>query len=107
MAFDRKRKGKKLSNKDWKSPEDEDARITKLKDGRTNLAHKPEHVVDLDSGAIVSAKIHHADQGDTTTNHSTLKDARSKLKKSRKRPLRNMTTPLNLWGTKGTILARP
>ena len=67
VAFDRKRKGKRLSNKDWRSPVDEDARIAKLKDGRTRLAHKPEHVVDLDSGAVVSVKVHPADQGDTTT----------------------------------------
>lgn len=80
IRFDRKRKDKTLSNKDWKSPVDEDSRIAKLKDGRTHLAYKPEHVVDLESGAIVSAKIHQADQGDTTNMHKTLADARKKLK---------------------------
>jgi hypothetical protein len=80
IRFDRKRKDKTLSNKDWKSPVNEDSRIAKLKDGRTHLAYKPEHVVDLDSGSIVSAKIHQADQGDTTIMHETLADARSKLK---------------------------
>jgi transposase len=77
---DRKRKDKTLSNKDWESPVDGDSRIAKLKDGRTHLAYKPEHVVDLDSGAIVSAKIHQANQGDTSILHKTLADARTKLK---------------------------
>src|SRR5947207_191365 len=45
--LDRKRK-KRTSNKEWKSPADEDARIAKMKDGRTHLAHKAEHAVDLD-----------------------------------------------------------
>jgi hypothetical protein len=49
--LDRKRK-KKGSNKDWTSPSDPDAKITKMKDGRTHLAHKAEHAVDLDTGAI-------------------------------------------------------
>jgi transposase len=80
IRFDRKRKDKTLSNKDWESPVDGGSRIAKLKDGRTHLAYKPEHVVDLDSGAIVSAKIHQADQGDTTIMHKTLADARTKLK---------------------------
>ena len=80
IRFDRKRKGKTLSNKDWKSSVDSDSRIAKLKDGRTHLAYKPEHVVDLDSGAIVAVKIHHADQGDTAIMHKTLADARKKLK---------------------------
>jgi transposase len=77
--MDRKRKGKKLSNKYWKSESDEDARITKMKDGRTHLAYKPEHAVDLDTGAIVSADIHKADQGDTTTIGKTLESARKNL----------------------------
>ena len=79
IAFDRKRKGKKTSNKDWQSTTDEEARIAKLKDGRTHMAYKPEHVVDLESGAIVSAVIHPADQVDTTTILPTLDDAQAKL----------------------------
>ena len=75
IAFDRKRQGRKTSNKDWQSSTDEDARIAKLKDGRTHMAYKPEHVVDLESGAIVSAVIHPADRGDTTTLATTLDDA--------------------------------
>src|SRR4051794_26925904 len=49
--LDRKR-AKKGSNDDWKNPHDPDAEITKMKDGRTHLAHKAEHAVDLDTGAI-------------------------------------------------------
>ena len=48
--FDRSRKNKKTSNKDWKSPQDPDAKIAKMKDGRTHLAHKVEHGVDMDTG---------------------------------------------------------
>ena len=62
--FDRKRKGKRLSNADWKSPTDPDARIAKMKDGTTHLAYKSEHAVDLDTGVIVAAAIHPADEGD-------------------------------------------
>jgi len=64
--FDRKRK-KKTSNKDWRSPTDPDAKVAKMKDGRTHLAHKAEHAVDLDSGALVAVTLQDADQGDTTT----------------------------------------
>src|ERR1700693_3956385 len=70
--FDRKRKGKTLSNADWKSPTDPDARIAKMKDGTTHLAYKPEHAVDLDTGVVVAAPIHPADKGDTTTLSPTL-----------------------------------
>jgi transposase len=64
--LDRKRK-KKTSNKDWTSPADPDAKVAKMKDGRTHLAHKAEHAVDLDTGAIVAVTLQGADQGDTTT----------------------------------------
>jgi len=56
-----------LSNADWKSPTDPDARIAKMKDGTTHLAYNPEHAVDLDSGVVMAAPIHPADEGDTTT----------------------------------------
>src|SRR5229473_2561756 len=72
--FDRKRK-KRMSNEEWKSPSDEDARITKMKDGRTHLAHKAEHAVDLDTGAVVAVTLQGADQGDTTTLDATLCEA--------------------------------
>src|ERR671917_2419250 len=51
IRLDRKRKGKRLSSTEWTSPSDPEAKIAKLKDGRTHLAYKPEHAVDLDSGA--------------------------------------------------------
>jgi transposase len=72
--LDRKRK-KRTSNKEWKSPADEDARIAKMKDGRTHLAHKAEHAVDLDTGAVLAVTLQGADQGDTTTLDETLCDA--------------------------------
>jgi transposase len=64
--LDRKRK-KKTSNKDWKHPWDPDAKVAKMKDGRTHMAHKAEHAVDLDTGAIVAVTLQGADEGDTTT----------------------------------------
>jgi transposase len=70
--LDRRRKGKRTSNAEWTSPTDPDAKITRLKDGRTRLAYKPEHAVDLDTGAVVAAEIHPADRGDTTTLADTL-----------------------------------
>jgi transposase len=72
--LDRKRK-KRTSNKEWKSPVDEDARVAKMKDGRTHLAHKAEHAVDLDSGAVVAVTLQAADKGDTTTLDETLIEA--------------------------------
>jgi transposase len=76
--LDRKRK-KKGANKDWTHPHDPDARITKMKDGRTHLAHKAEHAVDLETGAIVAVTVQGADQGDTTTIDHTLADAVEQL----------------------------
>ena len=64
--LDRRRK-KRTSNKDWENPSDPDAKVTKMKDGRTHLAHKAEHAVDLDSGALVAVTLHGADVGDTTS----------------------------------------
>jgi transposase len=72
--LDRKRK-KRTSNKEWMSPTDTDARIAKMKDGRTHLAHKAEHAVDLDSGAVVAVTLQGADKGDTTTMDLTLCEA--------------------------------
>jgi len=72
--LDRKRK-KRTSNKEWKSPTDQDSRIAKMKDGSTHLAHKAEHAVDLDTGAVVAVTLQAADLGDTTTVSVTLADA--------------------------------
>ena len=69
--IDRKRK-KKGSNDDWTHPHDPDAKITKMKDGRTHLAHKAEHAVDLETGAIVGVTVQDADEGDAETSIETL-----------------------------------
>ena len=69
--FDRKRK-KKGSNDDWTNPHDPDANITKMKDGRTHLAHTAEHAVDLETGAVVGVTVQDAADGDTTTMVETL-----------------------------------
>lgn len=68
---DRKRK-KQTSNKDWTNPHDPDAKVTKMQDKWTHLAHKVEHAVDLDTGAIVAVTVQGADRGDTTTIQDTL-----------------------------------
>jgi transposase len=72
--IDRKRK-KKGSNDDWTHPHDPDAKITKMKDGRTHLAYKAEHAVDLETGAIVGVTVQDADEGDTDTSIETLIEA--------------------------------
>jgi transposase len=74
-----RRRSKKGSNDDWTSPSDPDAKITRMKDGRTHLAHKAEHAVDLDTGAIVGVTVQDADQGDTTTLPDTLAEAVQQL----------------------------
>lgn len=61
IRLDRGRKGKTLSNTDWESPADPDARIARTKDGRTHLACKPEHAVGLDTGVVAAAEMHPAD----------------------------------------------
>ena len=69
--FDGSRKDRKTSNTEWASPADPDAKIA-MKDGRTHLAHKGEHGVDLDTGAILSATVQDASEGDTATLPETL-----------------------------------
>ena len=80
IRLDRNRKGKKLSNQDWVSKSDPEAKIARMKDGTTHLAYKPEHAVDLDTGAVVAAELHPADEGDTTTLGKTLATAEASLK---------------------------
>ena len=76
--LDRKRP-KKGRNTEWRHPHDPDARITKMKDGRTHLAHKAEHAVDMETGAIVGVTVQGADQGDTTTIADTVTTAAEEL----------------------------
>lgn len=101
--MDRKRKGKKLSNKDWESPTDSDAKIARMKDGRTRLAYKPEHAVDLDTGAVVGVEVHPADRGDTRTLGDTLETTNANLDQVGKAPSR--AYPTELVADKGISLA--
>jgi transposase len=76
--IDRKR-AKKGSNDDWTHPDDPDARITEMKDGRTHLAHKAEHAVDLDTGAVVGVTVQPADRGDAESSHDTIIEAAEQI----------------------------
>ena len=73
-------------NADWKSPTDPEAKIARMKDGTTHVAYKPEHAVDLDTGVVVAAPIHPADEGDTTTLSPTLEAAARNLEAVGLRP---------------------
>jgi transposase len=75
---DKKRKGK-ASNDDWTNPQDPDAKITKMKNGSTHLAHKAEHAVDLETGAVVAVTIQPADRGDTQSLEITVAEALENL----------------------------
>jgi transposase len=79
---DRKRR-KKGSNEDWHNPHDPDAKITKMKDGRTHLAHKQEQAVDMDTGVVVAVTIQGATEGDTSTIEGTLDSAEENLAEAR------------------------
>jgi transposase len=79
--LDRKRK-KKGSNDDWTNPNDPSARITKMKDGRTKLAHKAEHAVDLADGAVLAVTVQPADRGDTSSYIETLEAAQVESRKA-------------------------
>ena len=72
IEYDRGRPGKSLSNKDWESKTDPDAKVAKMKDGGTDMAHKAEHVVDLESGALLGVTVQGAELGDTQTLGQTL-----------------------------------
>jgi transposase len=74
QRYDRRRK-KSLSNGDWVNPHDPEARITKMKDGRTHLAYKAEHAVDLETGAVVAVSVQPGDRGDTASMLATLSEA--------------------------------
>ena len=77
--LDRSRPDKKVSNAQWQSRTDPDSRITKMKDGRTHLAYKAEHAVDLQSEAIVAALVTHADRSDPASAPLTLTVAEANL----------------------------
>jgi hypothetical protein len=80
--YDKKRKNKKVSNEEWVSPNDPESRITQMKDGRTHLAYKAEHVVDLESDLILAAEIVPADQGDTQTMTDSVMQAQMNLQRA-------------------------
>jgi len=82
IRFDKKRPNKTVSNDDWKSPTDEDARIAKMKDGTTHLAYKAEHAVDLTTEIIVAAEIYPANYSDTLTLEDTVQMAQTNLRES-------------------------
>ena len=101
--LDRKRK-KKGSNDDWHNPYDPDAKITKMKDGRTHLAHKQEHAVDMDTGAVVAVTLQGATEGDTSTIEGTLEAAEQNLDDARKNAgddSKMADEPENVVGDKG------
>ena len=79
LRLDRQRKDKKVSNDDWESPSDPDARIARMKDGTTHLAYKAEHAVDLESEAIVATTVTFADKGDAASAPATLQLAQANL----------------------------
>lgn len=79
--LDRKRKGKKASNEEWESPTDPDAEIVRLKDGRTRLGYKAEHVVDMESGALLAVDVMAATTSDAASIQSSLKKAEENLER--------------------------
>jgi hypothetical protein len=94
VRIDRARRGKKLSNEEWISKTDPEAKIARLKDGRTHLAYKPEHAVDLDTGVIVAVTLHPADNGDTTTIEGTLAAAETNLTQVGAAPMKDKPSEL-------------
>ena len=80
--FDQKRKNKKVSNAEWQSKTDPDARIARMKDGTTHLAYKAEHVVDLESELVLAAEIRPADHADTGTMADSLAAAQINLEQA-------------------------
>lgn len=77
--YDKARKNKKVSNEHWQSPSDPDSRIMKMKDGRTHLAYKAEHAIDLESDLLLAAEVYHANEADTATLLTTVNAAQQNL----------------------------
>ncbi len=80
--FDKQRKNKKVSNEEWVSQTDPDSRIAQMKNGRTHLAYKAEHVVDLDSDLIVAAEVYTANQNDAETLADSVMEAQVNLEQA-------------------------
>ena len=80
--FDRARRDKKVSNTEWKAKADDDARIMKMKDGRTRFGYKSEHVVDLDSEVVMSATVREGTEPDTQTLVKSVDEARTNIDRS-------------------------
>jgi len=77
--FDKKRKGRKTSNEEWVNPHDPEAKVGRDKHGATDMLYKPEHVTDLESGAIIRAEVRAGDAGDTTGLAERIQDATETL----------------------------
>jgi transposase len=80
--YDKTRKNKKVSNEEWVSKSDPDSRIAQMKDGRTHLAYKAEHVVDMKTDLVLAAEITPADQGDTQTMTDSVLQAQLNLQEA-------------------------
>src|SRR5580698_1084755 len=77
--FDRQRKNKRVSNAEWMSSTDPQSRIARMKDGRTHLAYKAEHVVDLETEVVLAASIRKADESDMDTMVDSVIEAQANL----------------------------
>ncbi|MFQ5427210.1 MAG: transposase [Gaiellales bacterium] len=78
VRMDKKRK-KRCSNQEWQLRHDADARIARMKDGRTRAAYRPEHAVDLETEALVAVDVEFADAPETATVMETLHEAQEEL----------------------------
>lgn len=75
QRYDRQRKDKRINNREWQSVTDRDSRITRMKDGSFKMSYKEEHVVDLDTDALVSVSMYPGDAADTRTFEATLAES--------------------------------
>lgn len=81
-AFDRKRPGRKTSNTEWQNPHDPDAKVGPDKKGVTRMIYKPEHVVDLETGAIVDVELKPGDEADAKELTDRVQEAEEGLNKA-------------------------
>lgn len=79
--FDKKREGRKTSNKEWENPHDPDARVGKTKRGTTRMIYKSEHVVDLETGAILDVRVRFGDEGDATNLAERIEETQERMKR--------------------------